>query len=118
MALYNIYHGLGGGFGGANYDYTADFATKEDAEAAAREAAWEDYESYEGMHGLRDWGAVAQDYIEDECLDCDVDELSDQALEDIDEEYTYEVEGWIDYKAVPTSDDQWVDKDMIDYRGV
>ena len=118
MVLYNIYHGLGGGFGGANYDYTDYFAAQENAEIAAYETAWEDYESYEGMHGLRDWETVARDYIEEECLNCDIDELSYQALEDIHEEYTDEVEGWLDYKVIPTLEDQQIDIDMINYRKV
>ena len=91
MALYNIYHGLGGSFGGMQYDYTAEFETEKEAEKAAYDAAWEEYESYEGSCGIRDWAQVAEDYLEAECIDCDINELSETTLSEIDDEYQYEV---------------------------
>lgn len=106
MALYNIYHGLGGGFGGAQYDYTGDFATEEDAESVAYQAAYEDYESYEGFHGLRDWAQVAEEYLEEECIDCDIDELPERTLSEIDYEYQYEIESWIDWKVILADEDE------------
>ena len=41
--MYNIYAGLGGGFGGANYIGTMDCKSLEDAYALAREYAIEEY---------------------------------------------------------------------------
>lgn len=52
MKEYNIYAGLGGGFGGKKYQYTGLFESHEDAEHEAWEAACEEYDSYEGTNGL------------------------------------------------------------------
>lgn len=52
MAKYNLYAGLGGGFGGYQYHCTEDYDSREDAEETARELAIEEYQSYEGMHGI------------------------------------------------------------------
>lgn len=52
MKEYNIYAGLGGGFGGKKYLYTGMFESHEDAEHEAWEAACEEYDSYEGTNGL------------------------------------------------------------------
>lgn len=103
MAKYNIYAGLGGGFGGANYQYTEEFETKEDAEREAWRCAFEEYESYEGCHGLRSWGEVQLDYCEENQLTPDT--LSQEDCENIDEEYLEEVEGWLDYRAILTEED-------------
>lgn len=47
MKEYNIYAGLGGGFGGKKYQYTGLFESHE-----AWAAACEEYDSYEGANGL------------------------------------------------------------------
>lgn len=39
MKQYNIYSGLGGSFGGANYQYTGLYETEEEAEDDAFQAA-------------------------------------------------------------------------------
>lgn len=56
MQKYNIYAGLGGGFGGASYQGTGDFKSLADAENEAYQLAVEEYESYSGCHGLLSWG--------------------------------------------------------------
>lgn len=58
--------------------------TLKEAENYARECAIEEYQSYEGLHGIRDW-----DEIRDECD-------SDDEADDI---YYGEVESSIDYGA-------------------
>lgn len=40
---FNIYHGLGGGFGGANYDFTGEFENEDEAAHCTYELACEDY---------------------------------------------------------------------------
>lgn len=92
---YNIYAGLGGGFGDAQYCGTGDFPSIEAAEETAYRLAWEEYESYEGMHGLPDWYDIA----EQEGYDPESDASA------ISEAYTEEVESWIDYYVVPTEED-------------
>lgn len=52
--MYNIYAGLGGGFGGANYIGTMDCKSLEDAYALAREYAIEEYDFYSGMGDVID----------------------------------------------------------------
>ena len=52
MQNYNIYAGLGGSFGGAAYRGTGDFKSLADAENEAYELAVEEYQSYEGYHGI------------------------------------------------------------------
>jgi hypothetical protein len=49
---YNIYAGLGGTLGGAQYRGTGEFENFDDAEDYAYRIAVEDYESYEGYHGI------------------------------------------------------------------
>lgn len=41
--VYNIYAGLGGGFGGADFCDEAEFASEEDAMKYAREQAIQEY---------------------------------------------------------------------------
>ena len=81
--MYNIYAGLGGGFGGANYIGTIDCESLEDAYALAREYAIEEYDSYSGMYGVTDRGDI-YDNPEDFGLDENWDE------EDVDENLDYE----------------------------
>lgn len=104
MAKYNIYAGLGGGFGGANYCTTEEFATLEEAEQYAYQQAVDEYESYEGMHGLRSWEEVKEDYCEE--FNVEEEDFHNGDYSAIDEEYQQEVEGWIDYRAVLASEDK------------
>ena len=96
MQKYNIYAGLGGGFGGASYQGTGDFKSLADAENEAYQLAVEEYESYSGCHGLLSWGDVADenglDYTEDSA--------------EIDELYIEEMESWLDYYAVLADEDE------------
>lgn len=109
MAEYNLYAGLGGGFGGAVYVATEDFNSFEDAEARARELAVEEYESYEGMHGILSPNDIRESYCEDnELSEGDLGDEDDEAIMDM---YTEEVEGWIAYKAVLASEDPDFDEE-------
>lgn len=104
LKQYNIYAGLGGGFGGAFYQFTTLAESEDDANELAYEAAIAEYESYEGTNGLRT--------IED------IREEEDQTLsdEDIEEIYQSEREDWLDYYVVLTSEDD-IDKEelILDY---
>ena len=51
---YAIFAGLNGGFGGATFQYVDDFDSEDEALGAAHDKAVEEYESYEGCHGLMD----------------------------------------------------------------
>lgn len=96
---YNIYAGLGGGFGGATYQGTGEFNDEESAAQCAYELAVEEYQSYEGLHGILDWNDVA----EQEGLDPETDSDS------IDQAYVDEMESWIEYYAVLMEEDEEFD---------
>jgi hypothetical protein len=82
-----IYHGLGGGFGGAKASEAFE-GTQEEAEQEAWNRACEDYQSYEGMYGLRTTSDIMEeDGIEDE--------------EEAEMIYNDERESWLDYWVVP-----------------
>lgn len=86
---FEIYAGLGGGFGGASYIETIEANTREEAEEYARQCAIDDYESYEGSHGILSRDDVFEDLIES---------FGEEPLEeDVDLKYMEEVEGWIMY---------------------
>ena len=96
MQKFNIYAGLGGSFGGAEYQGTGDFRSLADAEQYAYELAVEEYEFYEGLHGILSWHDVADanglDYI--------------SGSNEIDELYNQEIEDWIEYYAILASEDE------------
>ena len=79
--------GLGGGFGGsAEQDEVFEFDTEEQAIDYAYAKAVEEYESYEGLHGIRSLDEIKEeDGIEDE----------DEALC----AYNEEMESWLDYSV-------------------
>lgn len=83
MKKYAIFYGLGGGFGGAYCKEIEEFETEDQALDHAEEQAKEEYQSYEGLHGLR-----SQQEIMDE--DGLTEEEADQAYED-------EMDSWLDY---------------------
>lgn len=87
MAAFLIRYALGGGFGGCDNEEWEEIEA-EDLEAALREAyrrACEVYESYEGLHGLRD--------------EADIAEEENVSAEEAREIYIDERESWLDYEA-------------------
>lgn len=108
--LYNIYAGLGGGFGSAEYKGTIDCKTFDDATQVAYELAIEEYESYAGMRGLKSYGEIAIDYLIEENIIDNEDEFDTYELSETDEEYITElyndiVESWLDYFVIETNED-------------
>lgn len=101
---YNIYAGLGGGFGGATYRGTGDFSSRESAEEMAYQYAIEEYEMYEGYHGIRSWADIA----DEECLDYEEDEY------EINEMYEDERESWMEYYVELTEEDDLEDEEMFE----
>ena len=90
--LYKIYAGLGGGFGGSTYIETEVFSSLEEAEKAAYEYAIEEYESMEGMHGLRSYEQILEELIYEYGED-DISSLENEA----EQIYNEEMESWLDY---------------------
>ena len=112
MPFFKIYHGMGGGFGGAQYDYTGEFEDREEAMEEARRLAVEDYESFEGCHGIMDLDDCRRALLIDAGVDEDaIDDYSgdfetlmeeyDVSDEDAAEMYEEEIESWISFRVVP-----------------
>lgn len=96
MAHYKLYAGLGGGFGGATYHGTYEFDDADEAERAAYNLAWEEYQSYEGNHGLLSWDEVYDDLLESEMIDPHSQTAAEiEAI--VDEHYLETVESWLDW---------------------
>lgn len=103
MKQYNLYAGLSGGFGDASYQGTGWFDSEEEATQEAYYMAISEFESYEGLHGLR----TMEDIADEENLDIDSD------YEEIQEIYIQERDSWLDYYAVLTEEDDQIDSDEI-----
>ena len=84
---FEIFAGLSGGFGGAQSLGVFDFDNEDEALQAARNAAIEEYESYEGCHGILSWEECKEDLIESFGITED----------DVDMAYLEEIESWIEY---------------------
>lgn len=101
---YKLFAGLGGGFGGAHFIKVEEFDTPEEADKYAYDLAVEEYEGYGGSHGLLDRDAVRNEMIfeyygidESEIEDgFDYDEIDEETLQN---RYTEEIEGWIEWRA-------------------
>ena len=82
--LFIIGYGLSGGFGGIQNYEVIEAYSQDDADKQAWEMACETYESYVGMHGLRELSEIMEeDEIEDEIEDED-EAIIDATQEDID----------------------------------
>lgn len=108
--LYNIYAGLGGGFGGATYQGTADCKNIEEAEELAKDYAYEEYDSYEGLHGL-----LTQEEAEQQAIEDGIDPDTTAFDRYIDQLFDEDREQWIEYWAVPMDEDVEIEEDDIDF---
>ena len=104
---YNIYEGLGGGFGGASYHSTILAESQQEADEYAYTLACETFESYEGEKGVRSWAECAED------LDIDPSTSNQDEMQTVDEEYNEERETWIEYYSVPTEEDDIPDDELV-----
>ena len=86
MKKYEIYAGLGGGFGGAQYIGVLEFESVEEAEEYAYEEACQIYESYDGCHGLMS----IEDIMEEE--ECDEEEAGEIWIDQRENWLSYYVE--------------------------
>lgn len=99
MKKYKIYAGLGGGFGGANFQEIIECKNEYEASQYAYELACQEYESYEGLYGLADLDTIAE-YPEDYGL---VEGETDEEL--LWEAYVEARDGWLAYWAEEVSED-------------
>ena len=101
---FKVYAGLGGGFGGASFEGIYEFTSVEEAERAAYNMAFDEYESYGGLHGLLDWEGVREDLQESGFLD---DTISENEIEDmIASKYIEHAESWLDYYVEEVNDSE------------
>lgn len=96
---YIIGWGLSGGFGGAQNYEVIKANSLEEANKESYQRAIDEYEQYEGMHGLRS----VDDIMEEDGVDYD----------EAEEIYNEEREGWLDYSAEPYSKE--LEKKVKDY---
>lgn len=94
--LFEIYAGLSGGFGGASHQETDEFNSEEEALEYAYHLAIEEYQSYEGCHGILDWLDCREDLIKSGFSYND---------DDVDARYQEEIESWIEYYVEPAEDE-------------
>lgn len=92
MPKFELYAGMGPGFGGTELVDTVICKDENEATMLAYWAARECYENYEGMHGLMSFQQCLDEVTEE---NPDLDEESIEAAAQ--EMYTEEVENWIDY---------------------
>lgn len=112
MKQYNIYAGLGGSFGGDSYQYTGLYENDDEAWRDAYHQAVAEYESYEGLHGIKDWVDCFEEFCENEGIEPTEDNQNKYSNE-IDIVYQEEVESWIEYHAVLTEEDDIDEEDLI-----
>lgn len=94
---FQIYSGLGGSFGGAEFQGVFEFETFDEATNYAFDLALEEYSLYEGCHGILSWEDCRNDLI-DSFPDAEWDD------EDVDLRYQEELESWIDYYVIPAEE--------------
>jgi hypothetical protein len=103
MQKYEIYAGMGGGFGGAQLHGIYEFSSAQEAERYAYDLAFDEYQSYEGSHGILSWDEVYEDCLASEWIEPGAQ--SEAEIECIvDDAYLEQVESWIEWKAVPVID--------------
>lgn len=103
---YKIYAGLSGGFGGAVYQYTTEDCTFDEANMEAYNAACDEFESYEGLHGIPssdDYYNEARSNLEESDYDS-IEEYEDAVNEYACALEAEERESWIEY---------WVEEDHL-----
>ena len=85
-----------------------DFITAESYDNAmqyAYESAIEDYQSYEGYHGIPGLCDIAEEMFEE-----DFDSLPEEKQEAVYEEYLQTIESWIDYSAEEISAEEYCEE--------
>lgn len=100
MQKYEIYAGMGGGFGGAQLHGIYEFSSAQEAERYAYDLAFDEYQSYEGSHGILSWDEVYEDCLASEWIEPGAQ--SEAEIECIvDDAYLEQVESWIEWRAIP-----------------
>ena len=96
--VYNIYVGFSSRFGGAEFHTSEDFSSGADAVEYARDIAIQEYQSYEGCHGIYRLQDIQEEY-QDFGLDDDFTE------EELEKGYLEEIEPWVEYCVTPANNE-------------
>lgn len=97
------YYKIGYGCGcGDNEDYITAKDQKE-ADAAAWQCAIEEYEMFEGLHGIRGMHDIALDDY-----DIELDEADEATYDNIEQDYLDEREGQLDYWAEEITEKEYL----------
>lgn len=99
MKYFKIGYGCGCG---DNEDYITAKDQKE-ADSIAWEYAVEEYEMFEGLHGIRGMHEIALDDY-----DMELDEADDATYDDIEQDYIDEREGQLDYWAEEIAEKEYL----------
>lgn len=97
MPWYKLYAGLT--FDNGRYQETAEFNSEEEALEAARDCAIEEYQSYEGYHGI----LSPQDCREDLAKSFYNGDINAVPDDEVEEHYLEEIESWIYYDVKPAT---------------
>lgn len=109
MPWFKIYAGMGGSFGGAVYHGTYEYDSKAEATQDAYRLAEEEYQSYEGCHGILSYEECEEDlrdsgFIQDDLTDAEVEDM-------VADHYLEEIESWINYYVKPATGPEDKDED-------
>lgn len=99
MSRFYLYAGLSGGFGGAHYNQSIEAEDIDEACKFAYDLAVEEYQSYEGCHGIMSWDDCYEDAVESNFIDKET--MTEKEINEyIDDMYQDQIESWIEYYAV------------------
>ena len=101
MSWFKILAGMSGSFGGTLYHGTYEYADEQEAYDDAYRIAEEEYQSYEGCHGILSYADCEEDLQNSGFIDGD---MSDDEIEDmVANRYREEIESWISYYVLPAT---------------
>ena len=99
MERFHLYAGLGGGFGGVRYNQTIEAEDIDEARECAYDLAVEEYQMYEGLHGVMSWENCYEDASESSFINEDT--MTEKEINEyVDDMYQEQIEGWIEYYAI------------------
>ena len=104
MRRFKLYAGMTGGFGGQEFQGIYEAPDQETAEKVAYELAVEQYQSYEGYHGIMDFEECYDDCKESGWITDDMDSV--KVHEIVSEHYLNQIDSWVAYEAVECEDDE------------
>lgn len=96
MRKYKIYYGMGGSFRGGIEKDIVECLDSDEALEMARERAIEEYQSYEGLHGIRGYDEILEE-IREESETWYFVPTEIEIEEEADRLYQEEMDSWLEY---------------------